>query len=239
MTFSWTYFIHLFPQLIKYIPLTLFMAVIAMLIAVVAGSLLTLVQLYAAKPFQLLVKLYVSFFRGVPTLVLLFIVYYGLPEISPAFKGVSALTAAIAGLGVKQSAYLIEIFRAGIASVDQGQIEAGEALNFSFLRIFTSIVLPQAALNALPATGNTFVSLLKETSLAFTLGVTEIFADGKLLASASFRFFDVYVAVGLIYWIMIIIYTWAQKRVENILSKPYRRVVANVIDSNQQSSRAI
>ncbi|KRK97460.1 abc-type amino acid transport system, permease component [Secundilactobacillus odoratitofui DSM 19909 = JCM 15043] len=239
MTFSWSYFIGLFPQLIKYIPLTLIMAVVAMLISVVLGGLLTLVQLYAARPFQLLVKLYVSFFRGIPTLVLLFIVYYGLPEISPVFKGVSALTAAIAGLGVKESAYLIEIFRAGIASVDQGQIEAGEALNFSFVRIFTSIVLPQAALNALPATGNTFVSLLKETSLAFALGVTEIFADGKLLASASLRFFEVYVAVGLIYWVMIIIYTWLQKRVEERLSRPYRRVVADAINSSEQSSSAV
>lgn len=239
MTFSWSYFFNLFPQLIQYIPLTILMAVLAMLISVVAGGLLTLVYLYGANPFQWLVKLYVSFFRGIPTLVLLFIVYYGLPEVAPVFKGVSALTAAIGGLGIKESAYLIEIFRAGIGSVDQGQIEAGESLNFSYGKIFLNIILPQAALNALPATGNTFVSLIKETSLAFALGVTEIFADGKLLASASLRFFEVYVAVGLIYWVMIIIYSWLQRIVENALEAPYRRVASHVVDQSKKTSRSV
>ncbi|KRL97090.1 amino acid ABC transporter permease [Liquorilactobacillus satsumensis] len=238
MKFDWSYFLNLFPQLIPYIPLTILMAIAAMVLAVVLGAALTLVYLYALKPFQGLVKLYVSFFRGVPTLVLLFIIYYGLPEIFPVFKGVPATAAAIAGLGVKESAYLIEIFRAGITSVDQGQIEAGESLNFSYAKIFCNIVLPQAALNALPATGNTFVSLLKETSLAFTLGVTEIFADGKLLASASLRFFEVYVAVGLIYWFLIVLYSWAQRSVENILEAPYRRV-ENAIDKSEEPRSAV
>ena len=237
MKFDWTYFFNLFPQLIKYIPLTLLMAVLAMLIAVVAGGILTLVYLYAAKPLQWLVKLYISFFRGIPTLVLLFIVYYGLPEIVPSLKGIPALTATIVGLGVKESAYLIEIFRAGITSVDQGQVEAGQSLNFSYSKIFLHIVLPQAALNALPATGNTFVSLLKETSLAFALGVTEIFASGKLLASVSLRFFEVYVAVGLIYWFLIIIYSSLQRYVEKILSAPYRRVSNDIYQGEESVSK--
>ena len=234
MKFDWSYFVNLFPQLIKYVPLTLLMAIIAMLIAVICGVLLTLLQLVNVRPIKWLVKLYVSFFRGIPTLVLLFIVYYGLPQIMPIFKGVPATTAAIVGLGIKESAYLVEIFRAGIASVDQGQIEAGKSLNFRNSKIFLNIVLPQAARNALPATGNTFVSLLKETSLAFALGVTEIFAQGKLLASASLKFFEVYVAVGLIYWVLIIIYSWLQRIIENSLGAPYRRIT-NDIDTIKKS----
>ncbi len=234
MKFDWSYFVNLFPQLIKYVPLTLLMAIIAMLIAVICGVLLTLLQLVNVRPVKWLVKLYVSFFRGIPTLVLLFIVYYGLPQIMPIFKGVPATTAAIVGLGIKESAYLVEIFRAGIASVDQGQIEAGKSLNFRNSKIFLNIVLPQAALNALPATGNTFVSLLKETSLAFALGVTEIFAQGKLLASASLKFFEVYVAVGLFYWVLIIIYSWLQRIIENSLGAPYRRIT-NDIDTIKKS----
>lgn len=120
--------------------------------------------------------------------------------------------------------------------MDEGQIEAGEALNFSYSRIFRNIVLPQAALNALPATGNTFISLLKETSLAFALGVTEIFADGKLLASASLRFFEVYVAVGLIYWLLIIIYSWLQRLVEDALKAPYRRIANDTNQSKESVS---
>ncbi|MCI1857858.1 MAG: amino acid ABC transporter permease [Sporolactobacillus sp.] len=223
MTFDWTYFLELFPQLIQYVPLTLAMAVIAMIIAILVGGIMTSFYFSAFKPLQWFVRLYVSFFRGIPTLVLLFIVYYGFPEIIPSLKGIPALVAAIMGLGIKESAYLVEIFRAGIASVDQGQTEAGESLNIKYSKIFVHIILPQAALNALPATGNTFISLLKETSLAFVLGVTELFADGKLLASASLKFFEVYVAVGLIYWLMIIIYSWLQHLLEEVLRAPYRR----------------
>ncbi|MFT9452615.1 amino acid ABC transporter permease, partial [Liquorilactobacillus ghanensis] len=156
-------------------------------------------------------------------LVLLFIVYYGLPEIYPVLRGIPAIVATIGGLGIKESAYLIEIFRAAINSVDSGQVEAGESLNISYSKIFFHIILPQAALNALPATGNTFVSLLKETSLAFVLGVTELFAEGKLLASASLKFFEVYVAVGIIYWLLIIVYSWFQNKLEKHLNLPYRR----------------
>lgn len=101
MKFDWIYFFHLFPQLIKYVPLTLLMAVSAMVISVVAAGILTLVYLYSVRPLKWLVKLYISFFRGIPTLVLLFIVYYGLPEIIPVFKDVPALGAAIVGLGIR------------------------------------------------------------------------------------------------------------------------------------------
>lgn len=223
MKFDWLYFFKLFPQLIKYVPLTLGMAICAMAIAVVLGIILTLVYLYTIKFLRGIVKIYISFFRGLPTLVLLFIVYYGLPEIFPSLKGIPAIIAAIFGLGIKESAYLIEIFRAGITSVDAGQIEAGESLNIRYYKIFQHIILPQASLNALPATGNIFVSLLKETSLAYVLGVTELFADGKLLASASLRFFEVYVAVGIIYWILIIIYSYLQNLAEKALKVPYER----------------
>ncbi|WP_034994594.1 amino acid ABC transporter permease [Liquorilactobacillus vini] len=223
MKFDWTYFLNLFPHLVEYVPLTLFMAIFSMLIAIILGVFLTLIYLYSFSILRKIVKLYISFFRGIPTLVLLFIVYYGLPEMYPSLRGIPAIVAAIAGLGIKESAYLIEIFRAAIKSVDYGQIEAGESLNISYSKIFLHIVLPQAALNALPATGNTFVSLLKETSLAFVLGVTELFAEGKLLASASLKFFEVYVAVGIIYWILIVAYTWLQNKLERALETPYGR----------------
>ena len=84
-------------------------------------------------------------------------------------------------------------------------------------------MLPQATLNALPATGNTFISLLKETSLAFTLGITELFGNAKMIAGESFRYFETYLAVGLLYWIMIVVYTWVQKQFEKELEIPYRR----------------
>jgi putative amino-acid transport system permease protein len=134
-----------------------------------------------------------------------------------------AMTAAIIGFSLKESSYLAEIFRAGLNSVDKGQMEAGLATGMKRVQIYSRIILPQAALNALPATGNTFISLIKETSLAFTLGITELFAEGKIIASANMRFFETYLVVGLIYWLLVILYSWIQKYLEIWLSKPLRR----------------
>lgn len=223
MAFSFNYFLGLFPNLIIYIPITLGMAIAAMALAILMGFIITWLHKSKLRILRYFAALYSSLFRGVPTLVQLFIVYYGLPEILPSLRGFPAIAACVIGLGFKQAAYLAEIFRAGLDSVDSGQKEAGIALNISKAKIFLHITLQQAALNALPATGNSFIGLIKETSLAFTLGVTELFTSGKLLASESFRYFEVYLAVGLLYWIMIIIYTGLQDFLEKYLSRPFRR----------------
>ncbi|MFD1671290.1 amino acid ABC transporter permease [Agrilactobacillus yilanensis] len=225
MAFDWSYFFKAFPQLFSYIPSTLFMAFLAMALAVILGIIVALLQASSITFVRNIAKIYVSIFRGIPTLVQLFIVYYGLPQIFPVFKGVPALMTAICGLGIKQSAYLAEIFRAAINSVDQGQIEAGLALNIKYPKLLIHVVMPQAVINAIPATSNTFISLLKETSLAFTLGITELFAQGKMLAGASFKYFETYVAVGLVYWLLIVVITWGQHLIEKSLNKPYRRFV--------------
>ncbi|KRM61230.1 ABC transporter, permease protein [Paucilactobacillus vaccinostercus DSM 20634] len=236
MNFDFSYFLSLFAQLIPYVPITLLMAVVSMVLAIVLGMVLTSFELTKVTPLRWFARFYISLFRGMPTLVQLFIIYYGLPQIFPVFRGIPALVAAIVGLGFKQSSYLAEIFRAAIGSVDDGQIEAGQSLNIKRSKLFFHVVLPQATVNALPATGNTFVSLIKETSLAFALGLTELFADGKMLAGDSFKYFETYLAVGVIYWIIIIIYTWLQSILENALQKPYRRV-AHVVDQSEKPVR--
>lgn len=223
MTFDWTYFFELFLDLPKYIPITLLMAIISMFLSVILGAFLTYLQIGKLKLLRALATLYISLFRGVPTLVQLFLFFYGLPQLFPVFRGMSALSAAIIGLGMKQAAYLAEIFRAAVLSVDSGQLEAAQALNIPSYKAFFYITLPQAAVNALPGIGNTFVVLMKETSLAFTLGLTELFSHSKMVAGESFRYFETYSAVGLIYWGMVLIYTWLQGLIETELNIPYRR----------------
>ena len=90
------------------------------------------------------------------------------------------------------------------------------------LQAYRRIILPQAARNALPGTGNIFISLIKETSLAFTLGVVEIFAEAKMQAAESFRFFEAYLAVALIYWLLIIVYSFCSRSLQNYPDRPYR-----------------
>lgn len=222
MNLDFAYIIEVLPALVKYVPITLFIAIIAMIIAVVIGIALGLVYKTNFKILIYSANIYISFFRAIPMLVQLFLIYYGLPQVFPVFTKMDAVSAAIIGLGFKQAAFLSEIFRAAFASVDKGQLEACIAGGMTKIQAYRRIILPQAMRNALPGTGNTFISLIKETSLAFTLGVVEIFAEAKMQASNSFRYFEAYLAVALIYWILVVAYTYLQKLLEKYLDRPYK-----------------
>lgn len=223
MNFDVSYFLGVFPQLITYLPVTLMIAVVAIVIAMVLGLIIALIRVARLPVVDHFLALYISLFRGVPSVVLLFIIYYGLPQIFPLLKYMAATAAAIICFSLKYSAYLAEIFRAGLESVDHGQKEAGLTVGLSTLQVYKQIVLPQAFVNALPGTGNMFISLLKDSSVAFFVGVPELLAAGKLLTVESYRFFETYLAVGIVYWLTVVIYSWLQKILENRLSVPYKR----------------
>lgn len=133
-------------------------------------------------------KVYISFFRSVPTLVTLFIFYVGIPQIFPEFTFIDAITATIVALSFKNAAYLAEEFRGALNAVDSGQMEACLSVGMTKWQGFRRVILPQAMRIAVPSLGNYLIMLVKESSLAFTVGVTDIFAQTKILASNSFRF---------------------------------------------------
>ena len=207
MNFDFSYFISVFPEIVTYLPTTLFIAIISIIIAIIVGLFIALIRVQKMLVVDSLLALYISLFRGMPTVVLLFIIYYGLPQL----------------FSLKYSAYLAEIFRAGLESVDNGQREAGMAMGLLLTNIYRHIVLPQAFVNALPSTGNMFISLLKDSSVAFFVGVPELLSAGKLIAAESYKFFETYLAVGIIYWLTVVLYSWAQKWLESTLSSPYKR----------------
>lgn len=217
------YMLDVLPQLLPFLPITLLIAVVSMVLAVLLALVLALIRFARVPVLDQLAQLYISLFRGIPTLVQLFLIYYGLPQLIPSMSTMTALTAAIIGFSLKEASYLAEIFRAALASVDRGQYEAGLATGMTRAQVYRRYIIPQAAFNALPATGNIFVSLLKETSVAFTLGLTEIFAQAKIIASSSFRFFETFLVVGLVYWVMVVVYSWLQQRLEQRLGRAYRR----------------
>lgn len=223
MNFDFRYFFSVFPEIITYLPTTLFIAVVSIVIAIIVGLLIALVRVQKVPVVDSLLALYISLFRGMPTVVLLFIIYYGSPQLFPSLKEMSAMSAALLCFSLKYSAYLAEIFRAGLESVDNGQREAGMAMGLSLTSIYRHIILPQAFVNALPSTGNMFISLLKDSSVAFFVGVPELLAAGKLLTVESYKFFETYLAVGIVYWLVVVLYSWAQKYVEVALSSPYKR----------------
>lgn len=223
MNFNINYFFSVFPQILPYLPVTLFIAIISFVFATILGLAIALIRNNKIILIDSFLALFISLFRGIPSVVLLFIIYYGLPQIFPIMKQVGATTAAIICFSLKYSAYLAEIFRAGLTSVDLGQKEAGLTSGLSTIQVYRGIILPQAMINALPNAGNMFISLLKDSSVAFFVGVQELLAAGKMLTANSFLYFETYLAVGIVYWITVVAYSWLQKQLERKLTKPYHR----------------
>lgn len=223
MQFDTQYFFSVFPEILPYFPITLFISIVSMFFAMLLGLCIALLRIDKIIIIDPLLALYVSLFRGIPSVVLLFIIYYGLPQLFPSLTSMGAMTAAIICFSLKFAAYLSEIFRAGLESVDHGQKEAGLTVGLNYFQLYRDIILPQAFVNALPATGNMFISLLKDSSVAFFVGVSELLAAGKLLTTSSYKFFETYLAVGLVYWAAVVIYSGLQKVLETHLSLPYKR----------------
>lgn len=223
MDFDFQYMLEVIPNLLVYIPTTLYITVISMVVAIIIGGLFAIILFNKVPVLSQLVQVLSSFFRGTPAIVQLLLVYFGLPQIIPALTSMTATQASILALSLNTAAYLAEVFRAALASVDAGQVEAAMSVGLNYSQTLKGIILPQALRNALPGTGNTFVSLMKNASLAFTIGVVEIVAQGKILAAASLRFFEVYFAIALIYWGLTILYTWIQEWYEDYINRPYIR----------------
>ncbi|MDF7671463.1 amino acid ABC transporter permease [Orbaceae bacterium ESL0721] len=223
MQFDFSYFLSVFPEILPYYPTTLFISVVSMFFALLIGLTVALLRIEKIIIVDQLLALYISLFRGIPSVVLLFIIYYGLPQLFPVLATMGAMSAAIICFSLKFSAYLSEVLRAGLESVDHGQKEAALTIGLNHFQRYRTVILPQALVNALPATGNLFISLLKDSSVAFFVGVPELLAAGKLLTTYSYKFFETYLAVGLIYWLTVVLYSIAQKAAESHLALPYKR----------------
>jgi len=223
MGFDFNYMLSLVPILLKYLGTTLAMAAWGLVFALVLAVALALIRVYKVPVLDQLSQLYISFFRGTPLLVQLFLLYYGLPQVFPVFVGLDAFSAAVIGLSLHFAAYKAESIRAAIIGVDRSQMEASLSIGMTEMQAMRRIILPQATRIALPSLMNYFIDMIKSTSLAFTLGVTEIMARAQMEASSSFKFFEAFLAVALIYWVMVVILTRVQYWAEAKLNKAYVR----------------
>ncbi|MDB6452861.1 amino acid ABC transporter permease [Falsirhodobacter sp. 20TX0035] len=217
------FMIGLVPILLGYLPLTLFMAAVAMVCALILGCLLAMERVARIPVLDLFVKLYISFFRGTPLLVQLFLFYYGLPQVMPFLTGMTGVQAAIIGLTLHFSAYMAESIRAAIVGVDRSQWEAGEAVGMTRNQLMGRIILPQAARVAAPTLVNYFIDMIKSTSLAFTLGVTEMMGATQKEAASAFLYFEAFIVVAVIYWIIVEALSFVQRRIEVSLNKAFTR----------------
>ncbi len=166
------------------------------------GLVVALVHMARFRTLSALAKLYIGFFRGVPVLVILYWVYFALPEMGYEFLVISSYTAAVLGLSLHGGAFLAEIFRSGIESLHKGQIEAALSLGMTPAKAMVYIVLPQAIRVVVPPLANYSVGLLKETALCSIIAAPELMLRAKDLASSSFRPMHAFVMSAVFYYIM-------------------------------------
>lgn len=223
MAFDFDYMASLFPLLLRYLGITMEMAVLGLIFALALAVAIALIRVFRIPGLNGIAQIFISFFRGTPLLVQLFLLYYGLPQVIPALIGMEAFTAAVIGISLHFSAYMAESIRAAITGVDRSQMEASLAVGMTTRQAMQRIILPQAVRIALPSLMNYFIDMIKATSLAFTLGVAEIMAQAQMEASSSFKFFEAYLAVALIYWAVVVALTRVQYWAEAHLNKAYQR----------------
>lgn len=189
--------------IIMTLPLALVSFIIAMLLAIVCA----MIQ-YAKVPIaKNIVQFYIWIFRGTPMLVQLFIMYFGMQSIGVR---ISAITAAIIAFSLNTGAYCAETIRGSIESVPQGQMEAGYCVGMSYMQIMMHIILPQAFRSAFPSLFNNLISLVKDTSLAANITVTEMFMQTERIAGRTYQFMQLYIEVAFVYLIFCTVLTWLQ-----------------------------
>jgi polar amino acid transport system permease protein len=206
--------ISAFPQLLHGLWMTLALGVVSIAIGVLGGLVVSLIRLYAPKPFQLLMVAYIDIMRAMPMLVVLILIYYALPFVGISF---TAWWSAILGFSIVLAAYSAEVFRSGIESVPRGQFEAAAALGIPFLITLYKVVLPQAIRIVIPPTTSNCVSMFKDTSLASTVALPELLKEGQN-AQGFYANPSPLIMAALIYIILL----WPMVRLVSVLEKKFK-----------------
>lgn len=221
LEFDFNYVIHIIPMLLKALNTTLMISLLSLIIALIISIFLTLIRFYKIKVIYIISELYVSFFRATPLIAQLFLFYFGIATNISFIKNIKPISAAIVVLSLNASAYMSEIMRAALESVDIGQLEAGLSVGMTNFQAMRRIVIPQAFRTAIPPLFNTFIDIIKGSSLAFTIGVTEIMAAAKIEGAVTYKYFECYIALALIFWIMVSIFGIIQKKLEIKMNQAY------------------
>ena len=207
------------PFLLKGAGYTVELSLGGMVFGLSLGFVIALMRLSRRKLLRGIARTYVSFIRGTPLLVQLFVIYYGLPQFGISLDPIPS---ALIGLTLNVAGYTGEILRAAIASIDKGQWEAARALGLSWSQTMRLVVMPQAARVALPPLGNSFISLVKDTSLAATIQVPELFRQAQLITARTFQIFTMYLTAAILYWIISTALSWGQERLERHYSRQFQ-----------------
>ncbi len=210
--------VQVFPQLLRGAVTTLEVTVIAVMFGTVFGLIFGLLKLSKKPVLHYPAVIYIDIVRGTPLLLQILMCYFLLPSDITGIFGTenSALFSGIIACSLNSAAYVAEIMRAGIQSIDRGQMEAARSLGLTKAQAYTKIILPQAVRRVIPPLGNEVIILLKDSSLLSAIGVTELVQAGKLFAAREFAFFPAYIGIAIVYLVMTItisrIIHWYEKR---------------------------
>lgn len=207
------YFITLMPQVLDGLMETLKLFVVTLVLSLPFGIIVAIGRLSKNKIINKITNLYIIIMRGTPLLLQIVFVFFGLPLLGVVFD---RFTAAIIAFTLNYSAYFGEIFRAGIASIDEGQYEGAEVLGLSKKDIFFRIILPQALKRVIPPVGNEVVTLVKDTALVYIIGIDELLKVGKNAVNRDANLMPL-IVIGIVY----IILTWALSKIMDKIEKKY------------------
>lgn len=230
------YFWGALQAVLPYVKVTLGLTLASVVLGAILGLVCCLVEVRKVPVLSQLAKLYVLVCRSLPNMVLLYLVYYGVPILLMALsregnlplhvEKVTALQIAVVGLTLHTGAYLTEIFRAAVQSIPAGQLEAAESIGMTWLQAYRRVILPQAAVFSLPLFANQFLSTMKSTSIVFVITVIELFGAAKLYCEDNSQYFEAYIAVACIYWVMGVVFEFLFDRLELRLGRYKRGNVA-------------
>lgn len=205
-------------SLIQGVQVTIALTVVAFAVGLVIGLLVAVMRDSRMRVLRMLSWTYVWIFRGIPTLIQLFIVWYALPQVFPVFREqwFTPFLAATIALSFNEAAYAAEIMRGGLLSVDDGQKVAARALGMTPYKVFSKVVAPQLTRVAIPPMANDFITLLKITSLASVVSVRELMTNTQTAVASSFRFAEWFFAAGIYYLVLVSIFmvgqSWLERR---------------------------
>lgn len=200
MSFNWSLIADNLPLLLQGALVTIKITAFSVAAGFIIGMLASIANLSSFKPLRWLVRIYVDVVRGTPMLVQIFLIYFALPQI--VGQRIDPFIAAVTACSLNSGAYMSEIFRAGIQSINKGQMEAGLSLGLSWAQTMRYIVMPQALKAIIPPLGNEFIAMLKDSSLVSVIGFEELMRRGQLIIAKTYASAEIWTAVAIIYLVM-------------------------------------
>jgi len=215
---------------------TIWLSVISMILGLGLGVGAGMMKMYGNRALRWIAEFYIWLFRGTPVLIQLIIIYTGLPQLGIRL---TVIESAIIGLALNEGAYLAEVIRSGIMSVDKGQTDASRAVGMTWRQRMWIVILPQATRTIIPPLGNQFNGMLKTTSLASVISMQELMRNAQMLAQIEFRVLEAYIVAAFWYLVLVSIWSMIQVRIEAHYEKPFGPAAAVSPDAKKDIEKIL